>query len=390
MNSSVNKIAPETTTDIRMVDLKGQYLRIKDDIDRAILEVVEDTRFIKGPVLGKFECELAGYLGGSFALGVANGTDALQVAMMALGIGPGDEVITTAFTFVATAEAAALLGAVPVFADIDPQTFNVDPVTIEELITPRTKAIVPVHLFGQPADLEPILEIAQRHNIPVIEDNAQAVGAEYRGQRTGFIGDMGTLSFFPSKNLGCYGDGGAVTTNDESLHEAARKVSNHGGKKKYHNEIVGVNSRLDTIQAAVLRVKLAHLDDYTRRRQRAADTYDELLSGMDHITVPFRDRRCTHVFHQYTIRVSQNLPGGRSGLSTALAERNIPHAVYYPIPLHQLPVFGDGHAQCRFNDLTHTDQAASEVLSLPMHTELTRDQQERIAESINAHIQSLR
>ncbi|MBT8399901.1 MAG: DegT/DnrJ/EryC1/StrS family aminotransferase [Rhodothermia bacterium] len=372
-----------------MVDLKGQYLRIKEQIDGAILEAVEETRFIKGPAVGKFECELAGYLDGSFALGVANGTDALQIAMMSLGVGPGDEVITTAFTFIATAEAAALLGAVPVFADIDPETFNIDPVTVEELITPKTKAIVPVHLFGQPADIEPILEIAERHNIPVIEDNAQAVGAEYRGRRTGFIGDMGTLSFFPSKNLGCYGDGGAITTNDESLYEAARKVANHGGKKKYHNEIVGVNSRLDTIQAAVLSVKLAHLDDYTRRRQQAADRYDDLLSGMDHITVPVRDRRCTHVFHQYTIRVSKDLPGGRSGLSQALSERAIPHAVYYPVPLHQLPVFADGHAPCRFNDLSNTDRAASEVLSLPMHTELTQEQQERVAESIDAHIRSL-
>lgn len=390
MNASVGKSQAEAASSIHMVDLKGQYLRIKDEIDHALLEVVDDTRFIRGPAVGKFECELAGYLGGSFALGVANGTDALQIAMMALGVGPGDEVITTAFTFIATAEAAALLGAVPVFADIDPQTFNIDPVTIEELITPRTKAIVPVHLFGQPADLEPILEIAKRHNIPVIEDNAQAVGAEYRGQRTGFIGNVGTLSFFPSKNLGCYGDGGAITTNDESLYEAARIVANHGGKKKYHNEIVGVNSRLDTIQAAVLSVKLSHLDDYTRQRQQAADRYDELLSGMEHITVPFRDRRCTHVFHQYTIRVSKDLPGGRSGLSQALGEREIPHAVYYPTPLHQLPVFADGRAACRFNDLSHTDRAATEVLALPMHTELTQEQQERVAESIDGHIRSLR
>ncbi|NNE34425.1 MAG: DegT/DnrJ/EryC1/StrS family aminotransferase, partial [Rhodothermales bacterium] len=229
---------------IQMVDLHGQYLAIKPEIDEAIQGVIDATSFIRGPQVGEFECDLAGYLGCSFVHGVANGTDALQVALMALGVGPGDEVITTAFTFIATAEAAALLGATPVFADIDPHTFNIDPAKIEELITPRTKAIVPVHLFGLPADMDEIMVVADRHNIPVIEDNAQGVGATYKGKKVGYMGAAGTLSFFPSKNLGCYGDGGAVMTANKEMYERMKMIGNHGSQKKYHNEIVGVNSRL--------------------------------------------------------------------------------------------------------------------------------------------------
>ncbi len=371
--------------DIQMVDLRGQYLAIKDEIDAAVQDVMDTSSFIKGPAVGRFECELAGYLGGSYVLGVANGTDALQVAMMALGIGPGDEVITTAFTFIATAEAAALLGAVPVFGDIDPRTFNLDPARIEELITPRTKAIVPVHLFGQTADMDPILEVAQRHGIPVVEDNAQAVGAAYRGRPAGFMGAVGTLSFFPSKNLGCYGDGGAITTQSEDLYLRAKKIANHGGSRKYHNEIVGVNSRLDTVQAAVLSVKLKHLDVYVRARQEAADRYDALLAGVAGVTCPYRDPASTHVFHQYTIRVSKEVPGGRDGLAAHLKAAGIPHAIYYPVPLHRLPVFGEA-AECRYVDLDDTDAAADEVLSLPMHTELTDDQQEYVVHAIARHI----
>ncbi len=371
--------------DIQMVDLRGQYLAIKDEIDDAIQDVINTSSFIGGPAVGRFECELAGYLGGSYVLGVANGTDALQVAMMALDIGPGDEVITSAFTFIATGEAAALLGAVPVFADIDPRTFNLDPSRIEELITPRTKAIVPVHLFGQPADMDPILEVAGRHGIPVIEDSAQSVGATYRGRTAGFIATLGTLSFFPSKNLGCYGDGGAVTTESEVLYARAKKIANHGGSKKYHNEIVGVNSRLDTIQAAILSVKLKHLDTYIRARRDAADCYDSLLSNVAGITCPYRDPASTHVFHQYTIRVSKDIPGGRDGLAGHLKAAGIPHAIYYPVPLHRLPVFTDA-VPCRHEDLLETDAAADEVLSLPMHTELTAEQQEYIVDTIVRHI----
>ncbi len=367
---------------IQMVDLRGQYSKIKTEIDTALQGVLDATSFIRGPQVGEFECDLAGYLGCSYVHGVANGTDALQVALMALGVGPGDEVITTAFTFIATAEAAALLGATPVFADIDPQTFNIDPAKIEELITPRTKAIVPVHLFGLPADMDAILEVAERHNIPVIEDNAQGVGATYKGQKVGFMGTAGTLSFFPSKNLGCYGDGGAVMTNDVAIYERMKMIANHGSKKKYHNEIVGINSRLDAMQAAVLGVKLSRLDEYIAARVKAADKYDELLAGIDGITTPFRPTDRTHVFHQYTLRVDVGLSGGRDALSAVLKEAGIPHAVYYPVALHQLEVFSSGSSACRQGSLEHTNEACGEVISLPMHTELADDQIEYIVDGI--------
>lgn len=368
-----------------MVDLRGQYLAIKEEIDTALHEVIDRTAFIKGPTVGKFECDLAGYLQGSYALGVANGTDALQVAFMALDLQPGDEVITSAFTFIATAEAAALLGAVPVFADIDPQTFNLDPAKIEALITPRTKAIVPVHIFGQPADMDPILEIAQRHNLAVIEDNAQGIGSQYKGRHTGYLGDVGTLSFFPSKNLGCYGDGGAVLTQDEALYQRMKMVANHGSQRKYYNEIIGVNSRLDTMQAAILQVKLRHLDAYIAARQAAADRYDALLGDLPSVTVPYRDPNCTHVFHQYTLRIAQDVPGGRDGLAKHLKAAGIPHAVYYPVALHQLPVFAE-NSLSRHGDMTETLRACAEVISLPMHTELTEAQQSYVADAIRAYL----
>ena len=372
--------------DIQMVDLRNQYLEIKDEIDAAIQEVIDETGFIRGPQAAAFERELAQYVGSKHALGVGNGTDALQIAFMALGIGPGDEVITSAFTFIATAEAAALLGARAVFADIDPATFNLDPSKIEELITPRTKAIVPVHLFGQAADMDPILEIARRHSLPVVEDNAQAIAADYKGRKTGTIGDMGCLSFFPSKNLGAYGDGGAITSNDDELFARARMISNHGSQKKYYNEIVGVNSRLDTLQAAILSVKLRHMDRYVAARQAAADRYDELLGDIEAVTTPVRNTFGTHVFHQYTIRVNPDVKGGRDGLAEHLKANDIPHAVYYPVPLHRLPVFmGDAHA-AGHGDLTQTERACREVLSLPMHTELTENQQQRIADAIIEYI----
>jgi UDP-2-acetamido-2-deoxy-ribo-hexuluronate aminotransferase len=360
-----------------MVDLRSQYLEIKEQIDGAIQDVIDQTAFIRGPVVARFEQELATYLDIPFVHGVANGTDALQVALMALGVGPGDEVITSSFTFIATAEAAALLGAIPVFADIDPKSFNLDPARIEELITPKTRAIVPVHIFGQPADMDPILAIAARHDLPVIEDNAQGVGSSYKGRRTGALGTCGTLSFFPSKNLGCYGDGGAVLTADQALYERMKLVSNHGSARKYHNEIVGINSRLDAMQAAVLRVKLDHLDSYAARRVLAADRYDALFANHPSITTPFRDPSSTHVFHQYTLRIADER---RDRLAAHLKAVQIPHAVYYPVPLHQLAVFTDGG--CRHGDMTETERAAGEVISLPMHTELTEEQQSYIAEAV--------
>lgn len=375
---------------IEMVDLKGQYDRIAADVDAGIRRVIESSAYIRGPQVGEFECELAGYLGAGYVLGVANGTDALQIALMALGIGPGDEVITSSFTFIATAEAAALLGAVPVFADIDPKTFNLDPAAVEALVTPRTKAIVPIHLFGQPASLDPILQIASRHGLAVIEDNAQGIGSTYKGRMTGTIGTIGTLSFFPSKNLGCYGDGGAVLTNDETLFQRMKLVANHGSAKKYRNEIVGINSRLDTMQAAVLAAKLPHLDAYNAARRAAADRYDELLRDVPGIVTPWRDPDGVHVFHQYTIRVTTGggTDGGaaRDALSAHLAKADIPNAVYYPVPLHRLPVFAaGGTAECRHGDMRHTERAAAEVLSLPMHTELTEAQLSYIAETIASH-----
>ncbi len=367
--------------DIQMVDLRGQYLALKDEIDAAIAEVLASTRFIKGPIVGQLENELAAYLDGSYVLGVGNGTDALQIALMALGIGPGDEVITASFTFIATAEAAALLGATPVFADIDPQTFNLDPAKIEALVSPRTKAIVPVNLFGQAADMDPIMEIAERHGLYVVEDNAQAIGASYKGRPTGFFGHVGTLSFFPSKNLGAYGDGGAVLTNDAALYERMKMITNHGGRHKYYNEIVGVNSRLDALQAAILRVKLRHLDAFVEARREAADRYDARFAGHGSITTPYRAPYNRHAFHQYTLRINQQVPGGRDALAAHLKVKGIPHGIYYPVPLHQLPVFAEAGA-ARQGVMTETEGAAAEVVSLPMHTELTIEQQEYIAEAV--------
>ncbi|ARA94839.1 transcriptional regulator [Rhodothermaceae bacterium RA] len=363
---------------LQMVDLRGQYRAIRAEIDEAIQAVLDSTHFIKGPAVAQFESDLAGYLGVPHVIGVGNGTDALQIAYMALGIGPGDEIITPAFTFIATAEAAALVGATPVFADIDPATFTLDPAHVEALITPRTRAIVPVHLFGQAADMDPILDLAHRHGLAVIEDNAQAIGATYRGAKTGTLGTVGCLSFFPSKNLGAFGDGGAVLTHDAALAERMRMIANHGGRRKYFNEIVGVNSRLDTLQAAILGVKLRHLDAYNEARRAAADRYDALFADEPGVVTPVRAAYGTHVFHQYTLRIRD---GRRDAVQAHLKARGIPHAIYYPVPLHRLPVFA-AEGRARHGDLRETERAAAEVLSLPMHTELTADQQERIAAAV--------
>lgn len=371
-----------------MVDLRGQYEKIRSEIDRAIAEVIEDTSFIGGPAVKRFEQAFSEAMDGAHVIPVANGTDALQIALMALGVGAGDEVITPSFTFVATAEAAALLGATPVFADIEPDTFNIDPATLEPLITDRTKAIVPVHLFGQPASMDPILEIAERHGIPVVEDAAQTVGARY-GTRTagarfaGTMGQFGTISFFPSKNLGAYGDAGAILSRDPGLADAARLIANHGSTKKYHNEVVGVNSRLDAVQAAVLRVKLKYLDEYTDARVRAADRYDDLFDELEEVHVPHRANDRTHVFHQYTLRVLEGQET-RDALADHLREADIPFGIYYPVPMHWLPVFAAGTTPSRHGSMDETERAAGQVLSLPMHTELKDDQQERVADVVFA------
>ncbi len=361
---------------IQMVDLAGQYRRLKTEIDTAVADVLTGTRFIGGPVVAKLQEELAAYVGARYVLGVGNGTDALQVAYMALGIGPGDEVICPSFTFIATAEAAALLGATPVFADIDRATFNLNPACVEGLITERTKAIVPVHLFGQAANMDPILALGRRHAIAVVEDNAQAIGTTYRGRKTGTLGHIATLSFFPSKNLAAYGDGGAVVTEDTAAYERMCMIANHGGRHKYFNEVVGVNSRLDALQAAILRVKLRHLDAFIAARREAAARYDALFARCSEVSTPHRASYSEHGFHQYTVRVPR-----RDAVAAHLRKRGIPFGIYYPVPLHRLPVFAElGAARC--GPLPETERACREVLSLPMHTELTSGQQEVITNAV--------
>lgn len=370
-----------TNPPIQMVDLRSQYLEIKDDVDFAIQQVIDESSFIRGSAVTRFENDLARFLGGTHCVGVGNGTDALQIAAMAAGLGPGDEFITTPFTFVATAEAPALLGATPVFVDIDPDTFNLDPRRLAEAVSPKTRAIIPVHLFGQPANMDPILHVARLHDLIVIEDNAQAIGATCDGRYAGTIGDFGCLSFFPSKNLGAFGDGGAVLAPRDDLADQARMISNHGSTRKYHNEIVGVNSRLDTVQAAILRVKLRHLTTYNERRQAAARRYDDLLHDVEQIRTPPRADYATHVFHQYTIRILEGA-ARRDALQHHLRSHGIPTAVHYPTPLHRLPVFSSNARTV--GSLEHAENAADEVLSLPIHTHVSEDQSEFICEAIRS------
>ena len=359
---------------LQMVDLVSQYQKIKSEVDRAIHGVLDSGQFILGKEVKDFENEVAAYLGVKHAVGCASGTDALQIAMMALGIGPGDEVITTPFTFIATAETIVLLGAKPVYVDIDPKTYNIDPAQIEKAVTTKTKAIIPVHLYGQSCDMDPIMEVSQKHGLPVIEDNAQAIGAEYKGRRLGGIGTLGCISFFPSKNLGAYGDAGMVVTNDGALAEKVRMIIVHGSRVKYKHEILGVNSRLDTLQAAILRVKLRHLDQWIEARRKAASQYNALFAGKD-VTTPFEASYGKHVFHQYPIRLKN-----RNDVEKHLAAKNVPYAVYYPIPLHLQQAFH--HVGTADGSLPVTEHIAGEVLSLPMHTELTHDQQSYIADSV--------
>ena len=359
---------------IEMVDLRSQYERFKADIDSAIAGVINSTAFIKGPDVPLFEEELQRYLGVRNVIACANGTDALQIAMMALGLKPGDEVITTNFTFIATVEVIDLLGLKPVLVDPDPDTFNISVRALEKAITPRTRAIVPVHLFGQCADMEPIMEIAGRHGLHVIEDVAQATGAEYRFsdgtvKKAGTMGIIGCTSFFPSKNLGCYGDGGALFTDNNELATLIRSITNHGMKVRYYHDTIGVNSRLDTIQAAVLRVKLRHLDAFNEARQMAAAHYDRELSDVRGINVPVRAANSTHIFHQYTLRVEG---GERNRLRECLENEGIPSMIYYPVALHMQKAYA--HLGYKADDFPVTDRLTGEVLSLPMHTELSEEQ----------------
>jgi UDP-2-acetamido-2-deoxy-ribo-hexuluronate aminotransferase len=375
---------------IQMVDLTSQYEEIKEDIRKAFDSIIDSASFINGPEVVAFQKELEAYLGVKHVIPCANGTDALQIAMMGLDLQPGDEVITADFTFAATVEVIALLRLTPVLVDVHPNTFNIDPEAIERAITPKTRAIVPVHLFGQCADMEAIMDIAKRHNLYIIEDTAQAIGANYMfadgsKQKAGTLGDIGATSFFPSKNLGAYGDGGALFTNNDELAHTIRGIVNHGMYTRYYHDVVGVNSRLDSFQAAVLRAKLPHLDAYCERRRTAARFYNQKLQQQPELTVPETVRSCEgwctscdcHVSHQYTLRVAE---GKRDALATHLSNTGIPFGIYYPVPLHRQKAY----ANPRYNeaDFPVTNQLSEEVLSLPMHTELDTEQLEYICNTI--------
>ena len=359
---------------IPMVDLRRQYEGIKRDIDAAIRGVLEKTQFILGPNVAELEREIADYQGVPHAIGVASGTDALLLALRACDLQPGDEVITTPFTFIATAEVIALLQAKPVFVDIVKRTYNIDPAGIEKKITPRTRAIIPVHLFGHPADMDAIMDISRRHKLRVIEDCAQAFGALYRGRRVGSIGDFGCFSFFPSKNLACYGDGGMVITREQGMAEKLRLLRNHGSRVKYHHDLLGYNSRLDEIQAAILRVKLRRIEEWNDGRRRAADLYRAFIRRED-ITLPSEISGCRHVYHQFTIRSAD-----RERIMANLSAQGIASAVYYPVPLHLQKVFTGLQG---IDDLKVSEVSAAEVLSLPMFPEITEEEVRRVSDVIN-------
>ena len=368
---------------IQMVDLQGQYEPLKAQIQASFAEVLDSAAFINGPQVQAFQKELEAYLQVKHVIPCANGTDALQIAMMGLGLKRGDEVITADFTFAATVEVIALLGLTPVLVDVDKDTFNINIEAIRKAITPKTKAIVPVHLYGRPANMEAIMQIAKEYNLYVIEDNAQAIGADFtwsdgRKQKVGTIGHVGATSFFPSKNLGCYGDGGAIFTNDDELAHILRGIVNHGMYIRYHHDVVGVNSRLDSLQACVLRAKLPHLDSYNQKRREAARLYTEGLQGNPNIITPEIPQGDTsHVFHQYTIRI---LGGKRDALAEHLTKHGIPFGIYYPIPLHKQKAYGD--SRYREVDFPSTNELVQEVISLPMHTELDKEQINFIAKLI--------
>ncbi|MBP5474261.1 MAG: DegT/DnrJ/EryC1/StrS family aminotransferase [Bacteroidales bacterium] len=367
---------------IEMLDLRAQYDEIKEEIDGAINQVLLSSRFIKGPEVGTFEKELSDYLGNKQVISCGNGTDALQLALMALDLKPGDEVITTDFTFIASAEVVALLGLKLVLVDVDPNTYNISVEGIRKAITSKTKAIIPVHLLGQCANMEEIMAIAKEHNLYVVEDSAQATGADFmfsngEKKKAGTIGNIGATSFFPSKNLSCYGDGGAVMTNDDSIAERIRCIANHGSKIKYHNDLVGVNSRLDTIQASILSVKLKYLDDNNAARQRAAAKYDTALGEMKEISIPAKASFTTHIYHQYTIRVKD---GKRDDLQKFLKSKEIPTMIYYPFPMHAQKAYS--HLGYTDSDMPISTQLCAEVLALPIHPWIEEEQQNLIINSI--------
>lgn len=367
---------------IQMVDLQTQYQHIKSDIDRGIQAVIDGAAFVKGPAVSDFQAHLEAYTGAKHIIPVGNGTDALQIALMGLGLKPGDEVITPTFTFIATAEVVALLGLTPVVVDVDWDTMNISAEAIRKAITPRTKAIVPVHLFGQCADMESVMAIAREHHLYVVEDACQAIGAQYTfadgtTRQAGTMGDIGCTSFFPSKNLGCYGDGGAIFTNNDELAAQMRAIANHGMVVRYHHDRVGVNSRLDAIQAAVLDAKLPHLNDYIAARQRAAAFYDHAFAGNPHILTPAHQPRSTHVYHQYTLRFPDI---NRDALREALAAQGIPSMVYYPVPLHLQKAYQDPRYHA--GDFPVAERLADCVLSLPMHTELDDEQLSAITSAV--------
>lgn len=367
---------------IQMVDLKSQYQKIKSEVDAAIQNVIDNTAFINGPEVKAFQQELEKFLGVKHVIPCANGTDALQIAMMALGLKPGDEVITADFTYVATAEVIALLGLTPVLVDVVPDTFDIDLTAVEKAITPKTKAIVPVHLFGQCADMEALMKLAKKHNLFVIEDTAQAIGAEYTfsdgsKHQAGTMGTVGCTSFFPSKNLGCYGDGGAIYTNDDDLAKSIRMIANHGQSVQYYHDSIGVNSRLDSIQAAILRIKLRELNNYAKARNAAAAFYDKAFANHPKIKTPGRAKNSTHVFHQYTLQLSGV---DRMALRDYLAGKNIPAMIYYPVPLHLQKAYTD--PRYKAGDFPVTEKLCASVISLPMHTELDVDTLKYITDSV--------
>lgn len=372
-----------------MVDLKGQYEKIKVEIDEAVINCVASAAYINGAPVESFQANLENYLQVKHVVPCANGTDALQIAMMALDLKEGDEVIVPSFTFIATAEVVALLKLKPVMVEVDADTFNVTAEIIENAITPRTRAIVPVHLFGQACDMESIMRVAEKYDLFVIEDNAQAIGSEYKFadgavKKAGGIGHIGTTSFFPSKNLGCYGDGGAIFTNDDALAEKMRVIANHGQTKKYYHSVIGVNSRLDTIQAAILDIKLKHLDEYAAARQKVAKFYDDAFKNIEGVRTPTRARNSTHVFHQYTLRVEN---GKRDSLQKHLAEKDVPSMIYYPVPLYRQEAFKE-YVAPDFQ-LPTTEKLCDSVLSLPIHTEMNEELPEYISKQIKSFFENI-
>lgn len=368
---------------IQMVDLKGQYAKIKEDINAGIQSVIDSATFVKGGMVQTFQKHLEDYLNVKHVIPVGNGTDALQISLMALGLKPNDEVITPTFTFVATAEVVALLGLTPVVVDVDADTFCMSIDGVKKAITPRTKAIVPVHLFGQNAEMEELLKIAKEHNLHVIEDACQSIGSTYtfsdgRTIQSGCMGDIGCTSFFPSKILGCYGDGGAIFTNNDSLAQEIQCIANHGMMERYHHDKIGVNSRLDSIQAAILDVKLNYLDSYIEARQKAAAYYDKAFANNPNIQIPVRNPKSSHVFHQYTVQINEKI--NRNELQKKLGEKGIPAMIYYPIPLHLQKAYKN--ERYKQGDFPNAEKLAKTVLSLPMHTELEEEQLEYITKTL--------